>query len=238
MKICDSDRFQVNSEHPIAKAVVEHARMLRQKHGSKNDQITEVKDFKVHPGAGVSGRIGERAILVGNRRLMQMFNVPVGGEVDAYVSENEHLARTCVLVAVEGAIAGAFAVTDPVKPEAAVVISYLRSMNISSVMVTGDNWATATAIGSQVGINKVFAETDPLGKADKIKELQVITSFKLLVYFAHYIREFNSKMVAERTNWYSFKVQVWQWWETGSTTHQHWWQPMLVWQLGRGLTWP
>ncbi|XP_047942460.1 copper-transporting ATPase HMA4-like isoform X2 [Salvia hispanica] len=164
---------EINSEHPIAKAVVEHARLLRQKHGFENDQLTEVKDFKVHPGAGVSGKIGEKAILVGNRRLMQMFNVPIGVEVDTYVSENEHLARTCVLVAVEEIIAGGFAVTDPVKPEASLVISYLRSMHISSVMVTGDNWATATAIGSQVGIDKVFAETDPLGKADKIKELQL-----------------------------------------------------------------
>ncbi|KAK6164163.1 hypothetical protein DH2020_001027 [Rehmannia glutinosa] len=162
-----------NSEHPIAKAVVDHAKMLLQKHESHNDQFTEVTDFKVHPGAGVSGKIGERAILVGNKRLMHLFDVPLGTEVDRYVSENECLARTCALVAIEGRAAGAFAVTDPVKPEAAVVISYLHSMGISSVMVTGDNWATATAIASQVGIQKVFAETDPLGKADKIKELQL-----------------------------------------------------------------
>ncbi|KAL0435429.1 UNVERIFIED_CONTAM: ADP,ATP carrier protein, mitochondrial [Sesamum radiatum] len=164
---------EANSEHPIAKAVVEHAKMLLQKHGSKNDHFTEVKEFEVHPGAGVSGKIGGRAVLVGNKRLMRLFNVPLGSEVDRYVLENEHLARTCVLVAIEGTAAGAFAVTDPVKPEAARVISYLHSMSISSVMVTGDNWATASAIAKQVGIQKVFAETDPLGKADKIKELQL-----------------------------------------------------------------
>ncbi|KAL8545175.1 hypothetical protein ACS0TY_005389 [Phlomoides rotata] len=164
---------EVNSEHPIAKAVVEYARILREKHGSKSDGFIEVTNFKVHPGAGVSGKVGEKAIVVGNRRVMQVSNVPVGSEVERYVSENEHLARTCVLVAVEGRVSGAFSVTDPVKPEAARVISYLRSMGISSVMVTGDNWATATAIASQVGINEVFAETDPLGKADKIKELQL-----------------------------------------------------------------
>ncbi|KAL0419592.1 UNVERIFIED_CONTAM: Copper-transporting ATPase HMA4 [Sesamum radiatum] len=164
---------EANSEHPIAKAVVEHAKMSLQKHGSKNDHFTEVKEFEVHPGAGVSGKIGERAVLVGNKRLMRFFNVPLGSEVDRYVLENEHLARTCVLVAIGGTAAGAFAVTDPVKPEAARVISYLHSMSISSVMVTGDNWATASAIGKQVGIQKVFAETDPLGKADKIKELQL-----------------------------------------------------------------
>ncbi|KAL0389348.1 UNVERIFIED_CONTAM: Copper-transporting ATPase HMA4 [Sesamum calycinum] len=164
---------EANSEHPIAKAVVEHAKMSLQKHGSKNDHFTEVKEFEVHPGAGVSGKIGERAVLVGKQRLMRFFNVPLGSEVDRYVLENEHLARTCVLVAIGGTAAGAFAVTDPVKPEAARVISYLHSMSISSVMVTGDNWATASAIGKQVGIQKVFAETDPLGKADKIKELQL-----------------------------------------------------------------
>ncbi|KAL7151827.1 hypothetical protein ABFS83_04G057100 [Erythranthe nasuta] len=164
---------ETNSEHPIAKAVVEHAKMFRQNNGSHNDLFTEVKDFKVHPGAGVSGKIGERAILVGNKRLMHLSSVPLGIEVDKYVSENESLARTCVLVAIEGRAAGAFAVTDPVKPGAALVISHLRSMGISSVMVTGDNLSTATAIANQVGIDKVFAETDPLGKADKIKELQL-----------------------------------------------------------------
>ncbi|KAJ8563705.1 hypothetical protein K7X08_032157 [Anisodus acutangulus] len=164
---------EANSEHPIAKAVVDHAKKLRLKHGVENDYHLEIEDFEVHTGAGVSGRVGERKILVGNRRLMHAFNVPVSSEVDNYISEHEHLARTCVLVAVGEKIAGAFAVTDPVKPDAARVVSFLHSMDITSVMVTGDNWATARAIASEVGIQMVFAETDPLGKADKIKELQL-----------------------------------------------------------------
>ncbi|XP_051141657.1 copper-transporting ATPase HMA4-like [Andrographis paniculata] len=172
--LCDiTIAAESNSEHPIAKAVVEHAKITRQKYGSRSEQFTEAKNFEVHPGAGVSVKIGERTVLVGNKRLMHHFDVPLGSEVDRYVSENEHLARTCVLVAVGGKALGAFAVTDPVKPEATLVVSHLRSMGISSVMVTGDNWATATAIAKQVGIQKVYAETDPLGKADKIKELQL-----------------------------------------------------------------
>lgn len=165
----------MNSEHPIAKAVVDHAKSLRQqKFGTQNGHFPDVEDFEVHLGAGVSGKVGDRRVLVGNKRLMSAFNVPVGNEVDKYISENEQLARTCVLVAIDGRIAGAFAVTDPVKPEAARVISFLHSMKITSVMVTGDNWATANAIAKEVGIETVFAETDPLGKADKIRELQVI----------------------------------------------------------------
>lgn len=164
---------EANSEHPIAKAVVDHAKKLRLKHGAANEYHPEIENFEVHTGAGVSGKVGERKILVGNRRLMHAFNVLVSSEVDNYISEHEHLARTCVLVAVDEKIAGAFAVTDPVKPDAARVVSFLHSMDITSIMVTGDNWATARAIASEVGIQTVFAETDPLGKADKIKELQL-----------------------------------------------------------------
>ncbi|KAI3957836.1 hypothetical protein MKX01_022487 [Papaver californicum] len=89
------------------------------------------------------------------------------------MSESEHLARTCVLVAINGMVSGAFAVTDPVKPGGEQVISFLKSMNITSIIVAGDNWATANAIAKEVGNLTVFAETDPLGKADKIKYLQL-----------------------------------------------------------------
>lgn len=157
--------------------MVKHAKRLRQKIGPNSEYITEVKDFEVHTGAGVSGKVGDRNVLVGNRRLMQACNVSVGSEVENYIREHEQLARTCVLVAIDGSVAGAFAVTDPVKPEAACVVSFLRSMGISSIMVTGDNWATASAIAKEVGIEKVFAETDPLGKADRIKDLQVCLLF-------------------------------------------------------------
>ncbi|XP_059665235.1 copper-transporting ATPase HMA4-like [Cornus florida] len=173
-EFCDmSIAAEANSEHPLAKAVVKHAKKLRRNHGSETEHVAEAKDFEVHPGSGVSGKVGDRLVLVGNRRLMRAFNVPLGPEVEDYISKTEQLARTCVLVAIDQRAAGAFAVTDPVKPEAARVISYLHSMNISSIMVTGDNWATANAIAKEVGIQEVFAETDPLGKADKIKDLQV-----------------------------------------------------------------
>ncbi|XP_043805937.1 copper-transporting ATPase HMA4 isoform X2 [Manihot esculenta] len=172
-EFCDmATAAEVNSEHPIAKAVVEHAKRLRQKVGSSAVHVAEAKDFEVHTGAGVSGKVGEKMVLVGNKRLMRACNVTIGTEVENYISENEQLARTCVLVSIDGKIAGAFAVTDPVKPEAGRVISYLHSMGISAIMVTGDNWATAAAIAKEVGIGKVFAETDPMGKADRIKDLQ------------------------------------------------------------------
>ncbi|CAI0412414.1 unnamed protein product [Linum tenue] len=155
-----------------AEAVVDHAKRFRHKIGSNPDHIPEVKDFEVHTGAGVTGKVGERMVLVGNRRLMRTSEITLGPEVEKYIFENEELARTCVLVAIDGKMAGAFAVTDPVKPEAQRVISFLRSMGITSIMVTGDNRATAAAIARDVGIDYFFAETTPVGKADKIKDLQ------------------------------------------------------------------
>lgn len=172
-------QLQANRENPIEKAVLGHAKKIRQKYGSPSVHIKEVKDFEVHPGSGVGGKVGERRVFVGNKRLMRSFDVSIGPEVHKYISDTEQLAHTCVLVAIDQKVAGAFSVTDPVKPEAERVIAYLQSMGISSIMVTGDNWATATAVAKQVGIQTVFAETDPLGKADKIKDLQVHRIFKL-----------------------------------------------------------
>lgn len=173
-KFCDLAAVaEANSEHPIAKAVVEHAKKMHQQYGLNTEHRTEVRDFEVYPGSGVGGNVGGKMVLVGNRRLMHAHDILVKPEVEDYMQESEELARTCVLVAVDGMISGAFAVSDPVKPEAKHVISFLRSMGITSIMVTGDNWATAHAIAKEVGIESVFAETDPPGKADKIKELQM-----------------------------------------------------------------
>lgn len=173
-ELCDMTvAIEANSEHPIAKAVVEHAKKLHQKRKASVENIEEVMDFEVHPGAGVRGRVGKKVVCVGNRRLMQSYGIPLGREVEKYITESNALAHTTVLVAIDGKLTGAFSSTDPVKPEAAKVISFLKSMHITSIIVTGDNWATATAIGREVGIDKVFAETDPVGKANKIKELQM-----------------------------------------------------------------
>ncbi|PWA34526.1 P-type ATPase, Heavy metal-associated domain, copper ion-binding, HAD-like domain protein [Artemisia annua] len=161
-----------NSEHPIAKAIVKHAKNLLPNDKTQPSNNSTAKDFQVHPGAGVECKLGNKTILIGNKKLMTSFNIHITPEAQNYFSENEKLARTCVLFSVDNKLAGAVAVTDPVKPEASRVISYLHSMNIKTIMVTGDNWSTARAIASEIGIEKVLAETDPLGKADKIKELQ------------------------------------------------------------------
>eukprot|EP01018_Ginkgo_biloba_P032559 Gb_22148 [translate_table: standard] len=164
---------EANSEHPLAKAVVEYGQKLRGKYGSDQGFLLEAQDFQALPGQGVQAMVQHKEILVGNRRLMVDSDINLASEVEEHLQETEQLAKTCVLVAIDKQIAGAFAVADPVKPEAETVVSILHSMGIASIMVTGDNWGTANAIAREVGIEMVFAETEPLGKAERVKELQM-----------------------------------------------------------------
>ncbi|KAJ4758248.1 Copper-exporting P-type ATPase A [Rhynchospora pubera] len=175
LEMCDfAAAAEANSEHPLSRAIVDYAKALHQQYGLSNNDFStlETKDFEVHTGAGVSTKIGTRSVLVGNKKLMHLFHIPIQHEIEEFVSDAEQLARTCVLVAIDGKICGAFAISDPLKPEAGLVVSFLKEMGILSIMVTGDNWATAHAIAREVGIEMVFAEIDPAGKAAKIKELQ------------------------------------------------------------------
>ena len=82
------------------------------------------------------------------------------------------VGKTPMFVAVEGRLAGVIAVADPIKPESKEAISELRRMGLEIVMLTGDNRRTAEAVARQVGIERVFAEILPAGKADQVKQLQ------------------------------------------------------------------
>ncbi|TQD86174.1 hypothetical protein C1H46_028250 [Malus baccata] len=78
--------------------VVDDVHLLQLLNGGVLCCAIATEDFEVHTGAGVSGRVGDKMVLVGNKRLMRENNVQVGPEFDKYVSENENLARTCGLV--------------------------------------------------------------------------------------------------------------------------------------------
>lgn len=103
---------------------------------------------------------------------MALESVAVPHEVEAMMTEWEVKARTCVLVAVDCQLAGVFAVADPLKPEAAVVVEGLQKMGIRCVMITGDNGRTAESVARQVGITEVLAEVLPAGKAAAVQRLQ------------------------------------------------------------------
>ncbi|KAI4364902.1 hypothetical protein MLD38_020933 [Melastoma candidum] len=160
---------EVNSEHPLVKALVEYASKLRDE---DNPIWPEVRDFISVTGHGVKAIIRGRAIAVGNRSMMREEGIPIGIEAEPILTEAEESARTGILVSIDREITGVVAVSDPLKPGAVEVISILKSINVKSIMVTGDNWGTAKAIAEEVGIENIVAEAKPEHKVEKIKDLQ------------------------------------------------------------------
>nr|ACF87973.1 unknown [Zea mays] len=161
---------EVNSEHPLAKAIVEHAKKLRPE---GNHMWPEAREFISVTGQGVKAEVSGKSVIVGNKGLMLSSGIGIPLEASEILVEEEGKARTGIIVAVDREVAGVISVSDPTKPNALQVISYLKSMNVESIMVTGDNWGTANAIGREVGIEKIIAEAKPEQKAERVKELQL-----------------------------------------------------------------
>jgi Cu+-exporting ATPase len=102
-------------------------------------------------------------------------------QISSEVSRLQEEGKTTVLVAINGEIAGAIGIADTVKPGSIEAIDQLHKMDISVVMLTGDNQQTAQAIAKQVGIDKVLAEVLPGDKASEVKKLQALGSVTAMV---------------------------------------------------------
>ena len=152
------------SEHPLAQAVVRAA-------SEKSLPSALVEDFANVAGKGVRGRIDNAALLVGNPRFMQEEGVALGGAL-ADIEAHQARAETVVVVARNGEPIGLLAIADTLKPDAKAAVAALRHDGIHTVMITGDNRATAEAIGRTVGIDQFFAEVLPQDKAAQVKRLQ------------------------------------------------------------------
>eukprot|EP00898_Chlorokybus_atmophyticus_P005927 jgi/Chlat1/6335/Chrsp44S05898 len=167
---------EASSEHPLASAVVQHARI---QHAGVPDDMTNIKaalpqptEFEAVHGRGIRCKVQGRSVVVGNRRLMQECGIQMLSVAHEFLREQEEKGRTGILAAVDGVLVMAFSISDPIKPEAAAVVQRLHRMKIQTFLLTGDNRLTADAIAAEVGIAKVVSEVLPAGKAEVIRELQ------------------------------------------------------------------
>ncbi|KAF7849654.1 hypothetical protein BT93_L0425 [Corymbia citriodora subsp. variegata] len=161
---------EVNSEHPLAKAIVEYAKKFRD--DEENPDWPEALEFISVPGHGVKAVVSNKEVIVGNKSLMSENNIAIPIETQEILAETEGMAQTGILVSIDGELTAVIAVSDPLKPGAHEVISILKSMKVKSIMVTGDNWGTANSAAKDIGIDSVIAEAKPEQKAEKVKDLQ------------------------------------------------------------------
>ena len=152
------------SEHPLARAVVEHA-------AARTDDKLPVSDWRQVPGEGVACTTEGQAALAGNARMMQAKGVELGS-LAARADELAAQGKTPLFFAWGGQLVGLIALADTVKPTSAAAIAELRAMGIRTVMLTGDNERTAAAIQRQVGVDEVVAGVLPQGKEAEIRRLQ------------------------------------------------------------------
>jgi len=153
-----------NSEHPLGEAIVRGAL-------ERGAEVSDPEHFQSIPGHGVEATLQDRAILLGNRRLMTQRSVDITGLV-GQAERLEGEGKTVMFLAVDGRPAGLIAVADTLKEHSREAIQRLHRLGLEVAMITGDNARTAQAIASQVGIDRVLAEVLPQDKAEEIKKLQ------------------------------------------------------------------
>jgi len=152
------------SEHPLARAIAEGA-------AARGAAVETVTDFASVTGQGVTGRASGRTLALGNRLLM----ISKAASVDPLAESVEALrrsGRTVMHLAVDGKLAGAIAVVDPIKETTPAALQALRSDGLQVVMLTGDSRATADAVARELKIDEVIAEVRPTDKAEAVKRLQ------------------------------------------------------------------
>jgi P-type Cu+ transporter len=154
-----------SSEHPLAKAILAAAK-------EEHVDVVEARDFRVLPGGGVSGRVGQHDVAFGNARLMQQGSITLDPETQAKADGLRGDGATVMMLAVDGKTCGLFAISDRIKPDTPNAIAKLKAASMRIVMLTGDNAVTARSVAQKLGIDDVHAEVSPTGKAAVIESLR------------------------------------------------------------------
>ncbi|MCP1999101.1 heavy metal translocating P-type ATPase [Nitrobacter winogradskyi] len=153
-----------SSEHPLADAIVAAAR-------ERGLALDEVQEFDAPAGKGVTGKVAEKAVLVGSAAFLESRNVAVQG-MAALADDLRNDGATVVNVAIDGKLAGLLAIADPVKASTPAALKALAGDGIRVIMLTGDNRTTANAIARQLGIADVEADVLPEQKSAVVARLQ------------------------------------------------------------------
>lgn len=158
--------LEKQSHHPLAEAFL---RYVEDNFGIAGMKVAKFKD---NPGKGISGEIEKIKIYIGTKKYMNEEGIFIPKKYGNKASELKKKAQTVSYIAYAKKVVGVFGVADSIRKDAKQVVQKLHKMNISAIMITGDNKETANAIAKQIGIDEVLGEVLPQDKSEKIKKLQ------------------------------------------------------------------
>jgi Cu+-exporting ATPase len=159
------------SEHPIARAIVRHARATLGRSGATLPQVGE---FRSVAGLGVVGVVQDRVVVVGRPVLLAENQIVVGDRMRAAMDEAAAAGRTSVVGGWDGTARVVISVGDTVKAGAADAIASLRALGLTPYLVTGDSRSAALTVAAEVGIpaSNVVAEVLPAEKVQAVRRLR------------------------------------------------------------------
>ena len=152
------------SEHPLAGAIVAAAK-------ERGLALVAPAEFQSVTAKGVSGRVENRSVAVGNAALLTEIGAdpsPLAARAEAGRAE----AQTVMFVAIDGRLAGLFGIADPIKATTPEALRLLKDDGVNVVMATGDNKTTAEAVARRLGLAAFEADVVPARKLELVKRLQ------------------------------------------------------------------
>jgi P-type Cu2+ transporter len=152
---------EADSEHPLARAIVQGAR-------ERGVATGPASDFEALAGRGARATVHGHDVYVGGPRLLQ----DLGLEPHAEAADWDQQGRTVLHVVVDGAVAGIVALEDEIRPESKEAIDDLHAAGIKVAMITGDSQAVADSVARRLGIDEVAAQVLPADKAAAVKGFQ------------------------------------------------------------------
>jgi Cu+-exporting ATPase len=153
--------LESKSEHPLGKAILDYAEKI-------NILPANISEFNSFPGLGLTGKVDNKNIIIGNRKMMEQNAVQLNEtETDIKLKVN-----SSVYVAVDNQLAGIYHISDTIADSSIDAIKKLKDMHLNIYMLTGDNKTAAESIAEKVGIENIIAEVLPGDKAKVIKDLQ------------------------------------------------------------------
>ena len=153
------------SEHPLGRAIVQAAQ-------ARSLSIPDPEEFEVMPGMGVRATVDGCRLLLGRPQLLVEQGLLSAENLQVTAGEQVVPGQTVVGVAIGEEVTGILTLQDVLRPEAQAAVSQLDALGIRTVLVTGDNWATANQIAAELNISEVYAETLPETKVKIVKRLQ------------------------------------------------------------------